>query len=100
MSNLNRIQVGNFKIEDAVSMNELEEKIEDTEFMEQYFITLENLFQEKQRINLDTRKLELFLNGVRLTKKMEDGNYRIYHNDVFIGIGIVQNQLLKREIVL
>lgn len=100
MSGLNRIQVGDFKIEDAVSIDDLEEKIENSEFMEQHFITLEKLFQEKPSINLDNRKLELFLNGVRLTQKLEDGNYRIYHNGVFIGIGIVQNQLLKRDIIV
>lgn len=100
MSGLNRIQVGDFKITDSIAIDELEEKIENSKFMEQYFITLEKLFQEKQSINLDDRRLELFLNGVKLTQRLEDGNYRIYHNDVFIGIGIVQHQLLKRDIVL
>lgn len=100
MSALNRIQVGDFKITDSIAIDELEEKVENSEFMEQYFITLEKLFQEKQSINLDDRRLELFLNGVKLTQRLEDGNYRIYYNDVFIGIGIVQHQLLKRDIVL
>jgi len=100
MSDLNRIQVGNFKIVDAVFMDELEEKIKNSEFMEQHFITLEKLFQKKKSINLDDRKLKLFLNGVKLTQELEDENYRIYHNDVFIGIGIVENQLLKRDIIL
>lgn len=100
MSALNRIQVGDFKIAEAVSMDELEEKIQDTKFVEQHMYTLEKLFQEKQRINLEDRKLELFLNGVRLTQKLEDEIYRIYHDDIFVGIGMVQNQLLKRDIVL
>lgn len=99
MSSLNRMQVGDFKIADAVSMDELEKNIQDTKFVEQHFITLEKLFQERQRINLEDRKLQLFLNGVKLTQKLEDGNYRIYHNDIFIGIGIVENQLLKRDII-
>lgn len=100
MSGLNRIQVGNFKIGDAVPIDELEEKIGNNEFIEKHFITLEKLFQEKQSINLDDRKLELFLNGVRLTQKKEEGSYRIYHDDTFIGIGLVQEQLLKRDIIL
>ena len=100
MSSLNRIQVGDFRITDAVPIDELEQKIQDTKFVEQHFITLEKLFQEKQRINLDDRRLKLFLNGVRLTQKIEQGNYRIYHKDAFIGIGIVENQLLKRNIIL
>ncbi len=100
MSGLNRIQVGNFSIADAISMDELEENRENKHFIEQYFITLEKFFQEKLVIHLEDRKLELFLNGVKLTQKLEDGNYRVYHNGKFIGIGIVQNQLLKRDIIL
>ncbi len=99
MSSLNRMQVGDFKIADAVSMDELEKNIQDTKFVEQYFITLEKLFQENGSIHLDDRKLQLFLNGVRLTQKLKDGNYRIYHNDIFMGIGVVENQLLKRDII-
>lgn len=99
MSGLNRIQVGNFKIEDAITMEDLAQNIENKDFMAQHFITLEKLFQKSQCINLDQRKLTLFLNGVRLTQKLEDGNYRIYHDGIFIGIGTVQNQLLKRDII-
>lgn len=99
MSGLNRVQVGDFKMEVAVSMDQLEKNIQDTKFVEQHFITLEKLFQERQRINLEDRELKLFLNGVKLTQKLKDENYRIYHNDIFIGIGIVENQLLKRDIV-
>ena len=100
MSGLNRMQVGDFKIADAVDMDELEKNIQDTKFVERHFITLEKLFQENGSIHLDDRKLQLFLNGVRLTQKIKYGNYRIYHNDIFIGIGVVENQLLKRDIVL
>lgn len=99
MSELNRIKVGNFSIEQAVKLEELEEKMKDQEFIEQHFIPLEKLFQEKQMIELDTRKLELLLNGVRLTQKKEDGIYRIYGNKKFRGIGIIENQLLKRDIM-
>lgn len=97
---LNRVQVGDFKIKDAIAIEELEKNIENKEFIKQHFITLEKLFQEKQSINLDNKKLQLFLNGVRLTEKQEDGNYRIYHNETFIGIGIIENQLLKRKIII
>ncbi len=99
MSGLNRIQVGDFKIEDAITIEELEQNIENKDFMAQHFITLEKLFQESQCISLDQKKLTLFLNGVRLTQKLEDGNYRIYCDGIFIGIGTVQNQLLKRDII-
>ena len=100
MSALHRIQVGNFNVLDAVLLEDVEENIENIEFMEQHFISLEKFFQDKLSICLDDRKLQLFLNGVRLTQKGEDGIYRIYHNDLFVGIGMVEKQLLKRDIII
>lgn len=93
MSELNRTRVGRFQIDNAVS-------IEDINMVKKYFIPLEKLFEENQIINLEDRKLELLLNGVRLTQKKEDGIYRIYNNRKFIGIGVIKNQLLKRDIIL
>ena len=55
---------------------------------------------DNAKIDLNDRKLELFLNGVQLTHDLEDGLYRIYNNNNFIGLGIVKNKLLKRDIVI
>ena len=64
-------------------------------------ISIEKLFGEKNSIKLDDKKLQLFFNGVKLTQKYDDDIYKIYDkNNKFIGIGIIENQLLKRDIVL
>ena len=97
MSFLKRLQVGNFKLEDSICLKELEENPNE---MQKHFITIEDLFQDKATIELETKKLTLFLNGVELTKSLEDGIYRIYQDTKFIGIGTVKNQLLKRDIIL
>lgn len=94
MSDLNRLQVGDFKIEDSITIKELEKKSDNR------IISLENIFKEKERIDLDARKYSLLLNGVRLTYKKENGIYRIYHNEKFIGTGVIKNQLLKRDIII
>lgn len=97
MSELRRIQVGDFKIINAVTIDELEEN---KKLIKQKFITLEKLFQDKDSIELNNRKLELFLNGVKLTQEYEDDIYKIYHEKNFIGIGVIENSLLKRDIIL
>ena len=43
---------------------------------------------------------ELFLNGVQLTFNEQDDVYRIYNNNIFLGLGIVKNNLLKRDIII
>ena len=95
MKELQRTSVNEFNIEDSISLEELEninvlEKI----------ISIEEIFKDKPRIELNSRKLELFLNGVQLIHDLEDELYRIYNNNNFIGLGIVKNKLLKRDIVI
>lgn len=92
MKELNRTQVGEFKIEDAITIEELEQK--------QTCITIEDYFRQNKNINLNEKKLQLFLNGVKLTWLLPDGVYKIYNNEHFIGIGTVKNNLLKRDIIL
>ena len=96
MSNLNRIQVGNFNIENAIFIEDLE-NID----VSKKIITIEKLFEKNDNIFLENdRKLELLLNGVRLSFDKPDGIYRIYLKDKFIGIGVAENKMLKRDIII
>lgn len=103
MCGLNRIQVGNFNIKDSITIEELEKQFnKDSNIIEKSIIKIEDLdlFQEKESIILNDRKLELFLNGVKITHNYEDGIYKVYNNGIFIGIGVVKDKLLKRDIIL
>ena len=101
MESLKRIQVGDFKIEESSKIQELEENKEDTKYLESKIISVEEIFTNKEKIKLDDRKMQLFLNGVKITQNQENDIYRIYDkNEKFIGIGIVQDKLLKRDIIL
>ena len=101
MKSLKRIQVGDFKIEDSITISQLEENVQDNNFIKDKIISIEKLFNEKTGIKLDNKKLKLFLNGVRLTQTLNDGIYKIYtENNIFVGIGVVESQLLKRDIIL
>ena len=96
MCKLNRIQVGEFSLKDSVTIEELQEN---GKALESHFISLEKLFKKCDRIELNKGKLQLFLNGVQLTYKLGNGAYRIYSQNQFIGIGIVKDKLLKRDII-
>ena len=93
MQELQRIQVGDFKIEQAITLEQLEK--DDIEYL-----SVEKLFENKEIVSLDKRKLHLFLNGVKLEIGKLDGVYRIYCEQKFIGLGVISQGLLKREIVL
>ena len=94
MKDLNRTKVGEFSIDDSIKIEELE----NGEYNN--FSTIEEYFKNYENINLNEKKLQLFLNGVQLTLNFEDGIYKIYYDNKFIGIGTIKNKLLKRDIIL
>ena len=94
MKELKRIKVGKFSIEQAISTEQFEKE------PEKNIITIEKFFEDKKSIEISSKKLELFLNGVQLTYDLEDGIYKIYENQKFIGTGIIKEKLLKRDIIL
>lgn len=101
MSFLKRTIVDKFKLEDAIDFETLEENKDNQDFLNKNIIKMENLFSHLSKISLNKRKEELFLNGVKLTFELEDGIYNIYsENKKYIGLGIVSNNLLKRDIVI
>lgn len=95
MKELQRTRVGTFTIDQSILLEDLNE-----ENVEEHIITVENLFKDLKNIDLNEKKLQLFLNGVKLSFNLKDGIYKIYSNQQFIGIGVVKDKLLKRDIVL
>ena len=95
MKALQRTRVGTFMIEQSVPIEDSNEKV-----IKKHIITIESLFKDLNSIELNEKKLQLFLNGVKLRFNLKEDIYKIYHNQQFIGIGIVKDNLLKRDIVL
>lgn len=97
MKELRRIKVGEFDIKDTVSIEEIKNN---ENILQEKLISIEEFFKNKAIIELKDKELELFLNGVKLNKNYEDEIYRVYNTNNFIGIGIVEDNKLKRDIVL
>ena len=101
MKELKRVQVGEFSIENSIKIEELENNFNNQEFMEKYFIKLENYFSNFQKLKLDDKELKKFLNGVQISFNLDDGIYNIYDmQNKFIGLAILKNRRLKRDIIL
>ncbi len=99
MQELNRVQVGQFNLNQAITVEELEKNKENEKFLNQHLITVQNFFEKYPIVELKEEKLKLFLNGVQLTNNNDDGLYQIKVNNVVVGIGTIRNKLLKREII-
>lgn len=93
MKELNRIQVGDFKLKQAIKISEVQEKIESS------LITFEKFFKNNDAIILNQKKITLLYNGVNLNCNNKDGIYRVINEDgQFLCVGIVANHRLKRDI--
>ena len=97
MKNLKRTEVDLFKIEKSITIDDIKNKKVN---IEEHLISIEEAFINSSKINIDEKRIKHFLNGVKLTYKLEDGVYRIYYNNQFIGLGIVKDNLLKRDIII
>ncbi len=101
MSELNRIEVGEFNISESIEIEELQKNKENQEYIDSHFISIEKLFEKNEKIRLNTRKIELVLNGVKITYEAPNGLYKIYDDtEKFIGIGIIKDNLLKRDVII
>ena len=93
MWNLQRTATGQFDIEDAINVNELNE-----ENINKYIIPIEKIFQNNTKITIEDRFVKFLLNGVVVKDKAlmckfeADNMYSIYNNDNdFIGIADKSN---------
>ena len=79
MKELNRTKVGKFGLEEAITIEKLEEYIENKKYEDLNIITMEELLKEKEKIVLNEKNLEMFLNGVKIKIENKTGIYRIYN---------------------
>ena len=100
MKELNRLKVGEFCIQDAVTIEELKQNSKSAQWLEEHIITIEELLKNNPKIKLDSSRLRLFLNGGKLNVSNKDGLYLIYNSDKFIGTGVVLNNQLKRDVII
>ncbi len=65
-------------------------------FFENRIISIEDIFSENKNLTLDTKKIGLFLNGVKLKTENIDGVYKIYENSKFIGLRRNKRRFFKK----
>lgn len=98
MKELNRIQVGEFNIKDSVTIEEFKANIENKDYSN--IIGIEKIFKKIPQITISKKEYEKYLNGVKIDSSNMDGIYRIYFDNKFSGLGIVENKKLKRDLVI
>lgn len=88
MSGLVRLKAGDFLIDSACKLEELNENM---------FITVEKALTRFEKLVLNAEECRLYKNGVPVATEAEAGRYRVYLEDVFYGICVVENGVIKSE---
>lgn len=103
MKELNRTRVGDFDIDQAVKISEIIDFKSANEIiqMNNSFISIEKFFKDKKIVELDDIKLNRFLNGLKIYIPLDNGIYKVYDkNKIFIGIGVVKDNKIKRDLII
>ena len=101
MKELIRLQVGEFKLEQSVTMEQIEENKENPLFWQSHVISIQSFFKDLPELSLTQKEYVLFFNGVKLFRKVKNGYYNIKTSTgEWMGIGIVEEQFLKRELLI
>ncbi len=94
---LERIQTGNFKIEDSIPLYDYL-KLEYFDMVEK-IISIEEYYKEAKKVTLNETEYEQFLNGVKIRLIGQNQIVRIYMNGVYHGLGRIEDNILKRFII-
>lgn len=100
MKELNRISVGEFNISNSITIGELEKNINSGKSTN--IISIEDFFVDYPNIEIkNEEELKKYLNGEKVKKSnTNDGVCTVYYQNKFIGIGILKDGAIKRDLVV
>ncbi len=91
---LRRLKAGAFTLEDSVTIDTLEtEKDEGFAALDAHLLPIDKAIEELPRIELSSFTADFLKHGqaVQVSKPPADGLVRLYEEDQFIGIGVIDN---------
>ena len=97
MIELRRLETGNFDIEDSIELYEFL-KFDYLDMLDK-IISIEELYKDSKKINLNDKEYDKFLNGMEIKTDSPEGIVRVYLNLRYKGLGKVKNNILKRFVI-
>lgn len=93
MTSLVRESVGDSKIEDSFTLEQIEKMCQEEDYS--FLTSVENFFPFPRIEIIGEKNITLFLNGNTVRYNKENGRYRVYQNNKFLGLADINNNLLK-----
>lgn len=98
MSLLIRQSVANFCLKDAISLEELQQKVTQNHW--DFLIPMDFPLQNIPSIHVSTKDRWDLCNGKELKISQLDGVYKVYEGDCFLGLARNKNKILKMQTLL
>ncbi len=92
MSRIQRTRCGVFDLKNSFSIQSIKSG-------NYKIIPLDTVF-DMEKVNFSQKETSLLLNGVWLTKEMQDGEYRAYNDKQFLGVIEVKSKIIKFKLRL
>ena len=97
MTELERIKTGNFKIDNSIKLYDfLKLEYED---MLNRIVSIEEYYKESKKVSMTKDEFTKFINGVKFDINTQESIVRVYFNNKFKGLGIVEKNIMKRYII-
>ena len=93
MTGLRRTRVGEEDLARAFTLETIEKMVSENDFS--FLVSIEDYFKFPKVDIENENDLKLFANGQRCKKRINEGKYRVYSKNNFIGLGEVTKGLLK-----
>ena len=98
MTELRRIKTGNFDIKNSIDLYELL-KLDYDEMLKK-ITSIEEYYKNSKKVNFTSKdEYTKFLNGVKFEANTQEKIIRIYFNNKFKGLGIVEDKIMKRYVI-
>lgn len=90
LTELRRTRTGDFKIEDSITTSSFQEMSLDE--IKEKILPMDRALSNFKKLEIDKSFCQKFLNGqfYKLNNKLEDEDYRVYCDNLFLGIGEVK----------
>lgn len=92
---IHRTRTGQFDLKNAVKLDFLEKVVNNGEQIKDFLIGTDSVLGDIPVMNLDDKSADLYRNGGFIDVVADDGLRRVYSGDVFIGIGVVLDNVLR-----
>ncbi len=92
---IRRTRTGAFSIKNAVKLDFLENLVNNGRQIKDFLINTDSVLGDIPVMNLDDKSAELYSHGGFINVATDDGLYRVYSGNTFIGIGVVRDAMLR-----